>query len=416
MHSPPGNNASKTRQKAGTMPTEYKVPGMGESITEVTIAAWHKQAGEAVALDEHLLDIESEKASFELAAPVAGVVTKVLKKVGDKAAVGETIAVIDETAAPTVAASKPAAAPAKSAAEPVVMPAAQRAAAHAGVSASSVPGTGPGGRVLKEDVQRAAAAPAPAPKTMTTTAPSTPTRATVLVGGDRETEVVPMTTMRQTIARRLVEAQSSAALLTTFNEVDMSAVMALRKKFQDDFTKRYNIKLGFMSFFVKAAVDALQRFPVVNAQVRGNEVIYHNYCDIGIAVGGGKGLIVPVLRNAERLSFSDVELAITDFGNRAKEGGIRMDELTGGTFTISNGGIYGSMLSTPIVNPPQSAILGMHNIVERAVVRDGQIVIRPIMYLALTYDHRLIDGREAVSFLVRIKEGLEDPTRLLVEV
>jgi 2-oxoglutarate dehydrogenase E2 component (dihydrolipoamide succinyltransferase) len=398
------------------MPTEYKVPGMGESITEVTIAAWHKQAGEAVALDEHLLDIESEKASFELAAPVAGVVTKVLKKVGDKAAVGETIAVIDETAAPTVAASKPAAAPAKSAAEPVVMPAAQRAAAHAGVSASSVPGTGPGGRVLKEDVQRAAAAPAPAPKTMTTTAPSTPTRATVLVGGDRETEVVPMTTMRQTIARRLVEAQSSAALLTTFNEVDMSAVMALRKKFQDDFTKRYNIKLGFMSFFVKAAVDALQRFPVVNAQVRGNEVIYHNYCDIGIAVGGGKGLIVPVLRNAERLSFSDVELAITDFGNRAKEGGIRMDELTGGTFTISNGGIYGSMLSTPIVNPPQSAILGMHNIVERAVVRDGQIVIRPIMYLALTYDHRLIDGREAVSFLVRIKEGLEDPTRLLVEV
>jgi 2-oxoglutarate dehydrogenase E2 component (dihydrolipoamide succinyltransferase) len=398
------------------MPTEYKVPGMGESITEVTIAAWHKQAGEAVALDEHLLDIESEKASFELAAPVAGVVTKVLKKVGDKAAVGETIAVIDETAAPTVAASKPAAAPAKSAAEPVVMPAAQRAAAHAGVSASSVPGTGPGGRVLKDDVQRAAAAPAPAPKTMTTTAPSTPTRATVLVGGDRETEVVPMTTMRQTIARRLVEAQSSAALLTTFNEVDMSAVMALRKKFQDDFTKRYNIKLGFMSFFVKAAVDALQRFPVVNAQVRGNEVIYHNYCDIGIAVGGGKGLIVPVLRNAERLSFSDVELAITDFGNRAKEGGIRMDELTGGTFTISNGGIYGSMLSTPIVNPPQSAILGMHNIVERAVVRDGQIVIRPIMYLALTYDHRLIDGREAVSFLVRIKEGLEDPTRLLVEV
>jgi 2-oxoglutarate dehydrogenase E2 component (dihydrolipoamide succinyltransferase) len=248
---------------------------------------------------------------------------------------------------------------------------------------------------------------------MTTTAP---TRATVLVGGDRETEVVPMTTMRQTIARRLVEAQSSAALLTTFNEVDMSAVMALRKKFQDDFTKRYNIKLGFMSFFVKAAVDALQRFPVVNAQVRGTEVIYHNYCDIGIAVGGGKGLIVPVLRNAERLSFSDVELAITDFGNRAKDGAIKMDELMGGTFTISNGGIYGSMLSTPIVNPPQSAILGMHNIVERAVVRDGQIVIRPIMYLALTYDHRLIDGREAVSFLVRIKEGLEDPTRLLVEV
>jgi 2-oxoglutarate dehydrogenase E2 component (dihydrolipoamide succinyltransferase) len=396
------------------MPTDYKVPSMGESITEVTIAAWHKQAGEAVAQDEHLLDIESEKASFELAAPVAGVVTKVLKKVGDKAAVGETIAVIDETAAPTVTAAKPAAAaPTKSAADPVVMPAAARAAAQAGISPAGVPGTGPGGRVLKEDVQRAAAAPAPATKAMTTTAP---TRATVLVGGDRETEVVPMTTMRQTIARRLVEAQSSAALLTTFNEVDMSAVMALRKKFQDDFTKRYNIKLGFMSFFVKAAVDALQRFPVVNAQVRGTEVIYHNYCDIGIAVGGGKGLIVPVLRNAERLSFSDVELAITDFGNRAKDGAIKMDELMGGTFTISNGGIYGSMLSTPIVNPPQSAILGMHNIVERAVVRDGQIVIRPIMYLALTYDHRLIDGREAVSFLVRIKEGLEDPTRLLVEV
>ena len=386
---------------------------MGESITEVTIGAWHKQEGEAVEKDENLLDIESEKATFEVPAPVAGVVTKILKKQGDKATVGETVAVVDETAVATKGPAKaatPAAgssAPTKSApaaADSKVMPAAKRALAETGVSPAAVQATGPGGRTLKEDVMRAAAAGGSA-------AAAAPT-----VLGDRAKETVAMTTIRQTIARRLVEAQSTAALLTTFNEVDMSGVMAFRKKYQDDFTKRYGIKLGFMSFFVKAAVDALRRFPSVNAQIKGTDIIYHNYCDIGIAVGGGKGLVVPILRNAERMSFAEIEAGITDFGNRAKENAIKMDELTGGTFTISNGGIYGSMLSTPIVNPPQSAILGMHNITERAVVRDGQIVIRPIMYLALTYDHRIIDGREGVQFLVRIKEGLEDPARLFVEV
>jgi 2-oxoglutarate dehydrogenase E2 component (dihydrolipoamide succinyltransferase) len=395
------------------MPMELKVPSMGESITEVTIGAWHKQEGEAVEKDENLLDIESEKATFEVPAPVAGVVTKILKKQGDKATVGETVAVVDETAVATKGPAKaatPAAgstAPTKSApaaADSKVMPAAKRALAETGVSPAAVQATGPGGRTLKEDVMRAAAAGGNA-------AAAAPT-----VLGDRAKETVAMTTIRQTIARRLVEAQSTAALLTTFNEVDMSGVMAFRKKYQDDFTKRYGIKLGFMSFFVKAAVDALRRFPSVNAQIKGTDIIYHNYCDIGIAVGGGKGLVVPILRNAERMSFAEIEAGITDFGNRAKENAIKMDELTGGTFTISNGGIYGSMLSTPIVNPPQSAILGMHNITERAVVRDGQIVIRPIMYLALTYDHRIIDGREGVQFLVRIKEGLEDPARLFVEV
>ena len=390
------------------MPMELKVPQLGESITEVTIGAWHKQEGEAIEKDENLLDIESEKAAFELPAPVAGVVTKILKKQGEKAAIGEIVAVVDESATPTKGSAKPAkaaAAPAKAApaGDSKVMPAAKRAMAETGVSAAQVQPTGPGGRTLKEDVMRAASAPG--------TVASMPQ-----VVGDRATEVVAMTTIRQTIARRLVEAQSTAALLTTFNEIDMSGVMAFRKKYQDDFTKRYGIKLGFMSFFVKAAVDALRRFPAVNAQVKGTDIIYHNYCDIGIAVGGGKGLVVPILRNAERMSFAEIESTIADFGNRAKENAIKMDELMGGTFTISNGGIYGSMLSTPIVNPPQSAILGMHNIVERPVVRDGQIVIRPIMYLALTYDHRIIDGREAVSFLLRIKDGLEDPARLFVEV
>lgn len=394
------------------MPMELKVPSLGESITEVTIGALMKSEGESVEKDENVLEIESEKSAHELNSPIAGVVTKILKKVGEKAAIGETVAIVDESATPTKASPKsgkptaataaaPKAAPATGDAR--VMPAAKRAMAETGVTPAQVQPTGPGGRTLKEDVIRAASTPG--------TVASMPQ-----VVGDRATEIAPMSTIRQTIARRLVEAQSTAALLTTFNEIDMSGVMNFRKKYQDDFTKQYGVKLGFMSFFVKATVDALRRFPNVNAQIKGTDVIYHNYFDIGIAVGGGKGLVVPILRNAERMSFSEIEKTISDFGARAKENAIKMDELTGGTFTISNGGIYGSMLSTPIVNPPQSAILGMHNIVERPVVRDGQIVIRPIMYLALTYDHRIIDGREAVSFLLRIKDGLEDPARLFVEV
>jgi 2-oxoglutarate dehydrogenase E2 component (dihydrolipoamide succinyltransferase) len=287
------------------------------------------------------------------------------------------------------------------------MPAAERALHDTGLSAAQVPATGPGGRLLKEDVERAAktapAARAPAPS------PHAP-------AGDREEEVVAMTPMRRRIAERLVEAQQTAAMLTTFNECDMSAVMALRKEYQPQFQERYGIKLGFMSFFVKASIDALRLVPSVNSEVRGTNIVYKNYYDIGVAVGGGKGLVVPIIRNAERLGFAEVEQAIADLGERAKKNAIKLEELQGGTFTISNGGIYGSMMSTPILNPPQSGILGLHAIQDRPVVRDGQIVIRPMMYLALTYDHRVVDGREAVTCLKRIKETIESPSRILLEV
>jgi 2-oxoglutarate dehydrogenase E2 component (dihydrolipoamide succinyltransferase) len=296
------------------------------------------------------------------------------------------------------------------------MPSAERVLAQAGVDARGVQGTGPGGRITKEDAVRAtqpappapapAAAPAPAPAAAPAPASSDP----------RHEEIVNMTPLRQTVARRLVEAQQNAALLTTFNEVDMSAVMALRNEHKDAYEERYGIKLGFMSFFVKAAVDALKAFPAINAEVRGNQVVYRNYYDIGVAVGGGKGLVVPIIRNAERLSFAEVEKTIAELGKRAKENKLKLDELTGGTFSISNGGVYGSLLSTPIVNPPQSGILGMHAIQDRPVAVNGQVVIRPMMYLALTYDHRIVDGREAVTFLKRIKQCIEQPVRLLLEV
>lgn len=292
-----------------------------------------------------------------------------------------------------------------------VMPAARRAAADAGIDPAAVTPSGPGGRVLKEDVQReisAKAAKAAPASTLGAPASRTP--------DERGEEVVNMTPMRRRIAERLVEAQQTAALLTTFNEVDMSAVMALRKQYQDHFVKKYGVKLGFMSFFVKAAIEALKEFPAVNAEVNGRQIIYKNYYDIGVAVGGGKGLVVPIIRNADRLSFSEVERTIGDFGQRAQKNEIKLEELAGGTFTISNGGIYGSMLSTPIINPPQSGILGLHNIVERPVAIAGKVEIRPIMYLALTYDHRLVDGREAVTFLRRVKECIEDPARVLIEV
>jgi 2-oxoglutarate dehydrogenase E2 component (dihydrolipoamide succinyltransferase) len=291
------------------------------------------------------------------------------------------------------------------------MPSAKRAAAQAGLEPSAVPGTGPGGRVLKEDVQRAAAAPAPAPKPGPVQA-----SAPIPVGGERTEEIVPMSPMRKRIAERLVESQQTAALLTTFNEIDMGAVMALRKEYQPQFQEKYGIKLGFMSFFVKAAVEALKLIPGVNGEIRDNSIVYRNYYDIGVAVGGGKGLVVPVIRNTERLGFAQVEQAIADFARRARDNKLQLGELQGGTFTISNGGIYGSLLSTPIINPPQSGILGLHAIQERPVAIDGQVVVRPMMYIALTYDHRLVDGREAVTFLKRIKECVEQPSRILLEV
>ena len=396
---------------------EIKVPRPGESITEVMIGEWYVREGQYVPADKNLVALESDKATFDVPAPRGGIVTRILKKAGELAQVEEVIGFLQPAEAPAAAtpatpapaASAPtAAAPAAPAASAPaaaagtasghVMPAAERLMAENRLPAGSVAGTGPGGRVLKEDVIRTVAA------------------GPVQVGGSRETRSVPLSPIRQTIAKRLVDAQHTAALLTTFNEVDMSAVKKLRDAYKDSFEKKYKVKLGFMSFFVRAVVAGLQQFPQLNAQMTGKSLTYFNYCDIGIAIGGGKGLVVPVLRNAENLSFADIELAIVNFANRAKNNQIGLDELEGGTFTITNGGVYGSLLSTPIVNPPQSGVLGMHGIFDRPVAVNGQVVIRPMMYIALTYDHRVVDGREAVSFLKLVKDMIEDPTRLILEV
>jgi 2-oxoglutarate dehydrogenase E2 component (dihydrolipoamide succinyltransferase) len=384
------------------MPVEIKAPAFAESISEAQIGEWVKKEGDYVDRDEVVLELETDKAALEVVAPVAGTIVKLLKKVGETVTSGEIVAQLEPGPAPAATKKTPPAAPAtpptpasNPAAAPIdakVMPAARRVLAEKGIDPSKVAPSGPGGRILKEDVQ------------------------TISASAGRQRELVPMTLIRKKIAARLVEAQQTAALLTTFNEVDMSTAMEMRKTYQDLFKEAHGIKIGFMSFFVKAAVDALRRFPAVNAQIEGDSIAYHNYYDIGVAVGGGKGLVVPIIRSAERLSFADIEKTIADFGARAQENKIRPEELEGGTFTISNGGIYGSMLSTPIVNPPQSAILGLHAIQDRAVVRDGAIVVRPMMNLALTYDHRIIDGREAVSFLRRIKDAIETPARMLVEV
>ncbi|RLS39062.1 MAG: 2-oxoglutarate dehydrogenase complex dihydrolipoyllysine-residue succinyltransferase [Planctomycetota bacterium] len=388
------------------MAVDIRLPKAGDSITEAFIGQWQAKEGTWVDVDQNIVVIETEKAAFDVPAPVAGILTKILKKNGEKALVNEVIAQIEPAprpanVAPAATAPNPAAAaapaPASAKAGGHVMPAAAAAAAQSGIDASSLKGSGPGGRILKEDVQKHASSPAAA-------------------AGVREERRQPMSILRQTIARRLVEAQHNAALLTTFNECDVSAIKKAREQYQDAFSKKYGIKLGFMSFFVKAVVDALNLFPAIGARIDGTDLVYRNYCDIGVAIGSGRGLVVPILRSAERMSFSEIELAIADFAKRANEGRLSMEEMEGGTFTISNGGVYGSLLSTPIVNPPQSGVLGMHNIVDRAIVVNGEIVIRPMMYLALTYDHRVVDGREAVSFLKRIKDIVEDPTRLVLEI
>jgi 2-oxoglutarate dehydrogenase E2 component (dihydrolipoamide succinyltransferase) len=404
---------------------ELKVPSVGESITEVQIGDWLIGEGASANKDQSVVVIETDKVTTELPAPVAGTVTKILKKKGDKAVVGEVIGYLVAGAAPAkpaaAAAPTASAAPAAPAAQaaPVagahVMPGAARIAAERGVDLAKVAGSGPGGRVLKEDVLAATTAVPKAPTAAPTAKPAPATKPTQATDS-RQEEVVPMSPMRKRIAQRLVEAQTNAALLTTFNEIDMGAVMELRNHYKDDFAKKHGVKLGFMSFFVKAACDALKLVPQVNAEVRGETIVMRSYCDVGVAVGSGKGLVVPVLRNAERMSFAGIEAAIGDFGTRAQSGKLTLDELAGGTFTISNGGIYGSLLSTPIVNPPQSGILGLHAIQDRPVARDGQVVIRPMMYVALTYDHRIVDGREAVTFLKRIKECIENPTRMLIEI
>jgi 2-oxoglutarate dehydrogenase E2 component (dihydrolipoamide succinyltransferase) len=424
------------------MPVELKVPSVGESITEVVIGEWLKSVGDQVRRDEIVVMIETDKVTVELPAPIAGVLSEIRVPNGQAARVGDVIGAIEESTmvaeAPPQRPREPAvkapeAQPAGARAEPSVaveaaprsvraesvpaegfarvMPAARRALAESGVSPADVIPTGPGGRMLKEDVLRAPA-PAPAPPPA-----ARPIAASAAAPSDlRQEEVIAMTPMRKRIAERLVESLQTSAQLTTFNEVDMSAVFALRKEYQETFKAKYAIKLGLVSFFVKAAVEALKLVPEVNAEIRGTDVVYKNYFDIGVAVGSGKGLVVPVIRNVERLSFAEIELAIADYGQRAQANKLKLDELLGGTFTISNGGVYGNLLSTPIINPPQSAILGLHAIQDRAVVREGQIVIRPMMYVAVSYDHRIVDGREAVGFLKRIKECVEQPSRILLEV
>ncbi|MCL5777023.1 2-oxoglutarate dehydrogenase complex dihydrolipoyllysine-residue succinyltransferase [Limibaculum sp. FT325] len=410
------------------MTIEVRVPTLGESVTEATVATWFKQPGEAVAADEMLCELETDKVTVEVPSPAAGVMGEHVAKAGETVGVDALLATIEDGAG---AAAKPAA---KAAPEPAAAsvpepgagptavepradvedaPSAKKAMAEAGLSRDQVDGTGRDGRVMKEDVARAAAAPRPAaaaPAAPVPAAPSAPAAAP-----EREKRVK-MTRLRQTIARRLKEAQNTAAMLTTYNEVDMSGVMGIRNEFKDIFEKKHGVKLGFMSFFVKACCHALKEIPAVNAEIDGDEIVYKNYCHVGVAVGTPSGLVVPVVRDADAMSFAEIEKKIAEFGVKARDGKLSMAEMQGGTFTISNGGVYGSLMSSPILNPPQSGILGMHKIQERPMVVGGQIVARPMMYLALSYDHRIIDGKEAVTFLVRVKESLEDPRRLLMDL
>ncbi len=412
---------------------DVNVPQLSESVAEATLVTWHKKAGEAVVRDENLIDIETDKVVLELPAAANGVLVEILKQNGETVTAGELIARIDTaaeaTAAPATSAEKPAAPAAPKVTVPaatapaagVAMPAARKILEEKGVAAAAVAGSGRGGRITKQDAvaapqPKAAAAPSAAPSAASAKPGLAPAPAVTIALTDRPEQHVPMSRLRARIAERLVQSQSTAAILTTFNEVNMAPIIALRKLYAEKFEKAHGVRLGFMGFFVKAAVAALQKFPIINASVDGNDIVYHGYIDVGVAVGSPRGLVVPILRDADRLSIAEIELKIAEFGQKAKDGKLSLEDLTGGTFSISNGGVFGSMLSTPIINPPQSAILGVHATKERAVVEDGQIVVRPINYLALSYDHRIIDGREAVLGLVTMKEALEDPARLLLGV
>ena len=412
------------------MLVEVRVPQLSESVSEATLLTWHKKPGDYVQRDENLIDIETDKVVLELPAPESGVLARIDKPDGGTVVSNELIATIDTEAqarpaaaakavekppvaaavAASAAVARAAAAVAGGGADTLVMPAARKIAAEKGVDLTTIQGTGRGGRITKEDVVAQVARPAPRPAVV-----PPPVDVGQLLG-DRPEQRVPMSRLRQRVAERLVQSQSTAAILTTFNEVNMQPVMEMRKRYQERFEKEHEVRLGFMSFFVKAAVHALKKYPVVNASVDGTDIVYHGYFDIGIAVGSPRGLVVPILRNADQLSLADIEKQIADFGKRAQDGKLTIEELTGGTFSISNGGVFGSMLSTPIINPPQSAILGVHATKERPVVENGQIVIRPMNYLALSYDHRIIDGREAVLALVTMKDALEDPARMLLDI
>ncbi|MCB9946330.1 MAG: 2-oxoglutarate dehydrogenase complex dihydrolipoyllysine-residue succinyltransferase [Rhodospirillaceae bacterium] len=417
------------------MMVEIVVPTLGESVTEATVAQWLKKVGEPVARDEPLVELETDKVTLEVNATDAGILSEIIAGEGDNVGVGAVLGVISsDGAAAAPAAAKPAAAPKASAppaapeAEPAVMPAARKLAEEHGLDPATISGTGKGGRVTKEDVQAAiaggpgkapqqapAAAAAPAAAGMATIAVPTYSRPSAAERPRKDLEErVRMSRLRQTIAARLKEAQNVAAMLTTFNEVDMTELMKVRNEYREPFEKKHGVRLGFMSFFVKACVTALQELPAVNGEIDGTDIVYKNYYDIGVAVGTPQGLVVPVVRDCDRLSFAEIESTINDLGRRARDGKLAMEELTGGTFTISNGGVYGSLMSTPILNAPQSAILGMHKVQQRPMVVDGKIEARPMMYLALSYDHRIVDGREAVTFLVRVKELVEDPRRLVI--
>ena len=422
---------------------DVTVPTVGESITEVVVSSWLVSEGGAVKQDEPVATLETDKVTIDLPAPESGALTEIVVAEGETAEIGAILARITvgaegkaETPTETKAAPKPTAPAAPQAAEQPaaappagdsrVMPAAARLLAEHGLAASDVKATGPGGRLLKEDVQRHVdgaettkpekLSPGTAGSPMPKSPPAVPLQLSSEALDMRHEEVVPMTPLRKRVAERLVESQHNAALLTTFNEIDMSEVIRLRKQHQELFQKTYGIKLGFLSFFVKATIEALKTTPELNAEIREQSIVYRNYYDIGIAVGGGRGLVVPVIRNAERLSFAQIETTVADFADRAMNNRIELAELQGGTFTISNGGVYGALLSTPIINPPQSGVLGLQTIQDRPVVRDSEIVVRPMMYIALTYDHRIVDGREAVTFLKRVKTGVEDPARILLEV
>ena len=409
------------------MSTEVRVPTLPESVSDATVLTWHKQPGEAIARDENLVDLETDKVVLEVPSPVAGVLTECKVEEGAVVTADELLAVVEAGASAAATASEPPTSPEKIEAaeaaeeksakaatddDAVLTPAVRRLVKEMGIDASKVTGTGKNGRILKSDVMAYLDKQAARDEDSKAAAPVVTQAATE----GRQEKRVPMTRLRSRIAERLLEAQQNAAILTTFNEVNLKAAMDLRSRHKDAFEKTHDVRLGFMSFFVKAAVEALKKFPVVNASVDGNDIVYHNYFDIGVAVGSPRGLVVPILRNADQMTFAQVEDTIKTFGQKAKDGSLTYEELTGGTFTVSNGGVFGSMLSTPILNPPQSAILGMHNIVQRPVVENGEIVIRPMMYLALSYDHRIIDGREAVQSLVTIKECMEDPARMLLGV
>ncbi|MDY0834942.1 2-oxoglutarate dehydrogenase complex dihydrolipoyllysine-residue succinyltransferase [Pseudomonas sp. SED1] len=411
------------------MAIEIKAPSFPESVADGTVATWHKKPGEAVKRDDLIVDIETDKVVLEVLAEADGVLGAIVAEEGATVLSNQVLGSIEEgsaaAAAPAAAApapaaaaaAAPAAAPAAGGEDPIAAPAARQLADENGINLASIKGTGKDGRVTKEDVVAAVEAKKNAPAAAPAKAAAPAAAAPVFAAGDRTEKRVPMTRVRATVAKRLVEAQSNMAMLTTFNEVDMTEVMALRSKYKDLFEKSHNgVRLGFMSFFVKAATEALKRFPAVNASIDGSDIVYHGYADVGVAVSSDRGLVVPVLRNAELMSLAEIEGGIANFGKKARDGKLTIDEMTGGTFTITNGGTFGSMMSTPIVNPPQAAILGMHNILQRPMAINGQVVIRPMMYLALSYDHRLIDGKEAVTFLVTIKNLLEDPARLLLDI